>query len=228
MLNWNKFSAAGFQTFQLPTRRQESLSWKKHFSFALPFLPETHYILVLENFIYCILLAMLMPLNIYHLHSPLQVNNIPQDPHSEGPSVWDLDTDFSEDCGGADEWQGTTDVISYPYVRPLEKEMATHSSILPRKSHGRRTLAGYSPWVTRVGHDLAMDTTLRPLGRQHPDRDMAVSASGRPERLWVGSEQGEDSSSERQIVAVLFSPFLEFGGNKAYGMDHPAWSVSDC
>ena len=83
MLNWNKFSAAGFQTFQLPTGRQERLLWKKHFSFALPFLPETHYILVLENFIYCILLAMLTPLNIYHLHSPLQVNNIPQDPHSE-------------------------------------------------------------------------------------------------------------------------------------------------
>ena len=28
----------------------------------------------------------------------------------------------------------------------LEKEMATHSSILARKSHGQRNLAGYSPW----------------------------------------------------------------------------------
>ena len=28
---------------------------------------------------------------------------------------------------------------------PLEVEMATHSSILPRKSHGQRSLAGYSP-----------------------------------------------------------------------------------
>ena len=28
----------------------------------------------------------------------------------------------------------------------LEKEMATHSSILPGKSHGQRSLAGYSPW----------------------------------------------------------------------------------
>ena len=27
----------------------------------------------------------------------------------------------------------------------LEEEMATHSSILPGKSHGQRTLAGYSP-----------------------------------------------------------------------------------
>ena len=29
---------------------------------------------------------------------------------------------------------------------PLEKGMATHSSILPGESHGHRRLAGYSPW----------------------------------------------------------------------------------
>ena len=29
---------------------------------------------------------------------------------------------------------------------PLEKEMATHSSILPGESHGQRSLAGYSLW----------------------------------------------------------------------------------
>jgi len=28
----------------------------------------------------------------------------------------------------------------------LEKEMATHSSILPGKSHGQRSLVGCSPW----------------------------------------------------------------------------------
>ena len=28
---------------------------------------------------------------------------------------------------------------------PLEEEMATHSSILPGKSHGQGSLAGYSP-----------------------------------------------------------------------------------
>ena len=37
---------------------------------------------------------------------------------------------------------------------PLEKEMATHSSILPGESHGQRSLEGYSPWgLQRVGHD---------------------------------------------------------------------------
>ena len=29
---------------------------------------------------------------------------------------------------------------------PLEKEMATHSSILAGEFHGQRSLAGYSPW----------------------------------------------------------------------------------
>ena len=29
---------------------------------------------------------------------------------------------------------------------PLEKGMATHASILTGKSHGQRSLVGYSPW----------------------------------------------------------------------------------
>ena len=35
-----------------------------------------------------------------------------------------------------------------PWVRkiPLEKKMATHSSIVAWKFHGQRSLAGYSPW----------------------------------------------------------------------------------
>ena len=32
---------------------------------------------------------------------------------------------------------------------PLEKEMAAHYSILARKSHGKRRLAGCSPWATK-------------------------------------------------------------------------------
>ena len=30
--------------------------------------------------------------------------------------------------------------------RYLEKEMATHSSLLPGESHGQRSLADYDPW----------------------------------------------------------------------------------
>ena len=38
---------------------------------------------------------------------------------------------------------------------PLEKEMATHSSILAWEIPWQRSLAGYSPWVTRVWQDSA-------------------------------------------------------------------------
>ena len=36
----------------------------------------------------------------------------------------------------------------------LEKEMATHSSILAQEIHGQRSLVSYSPWFCRVRHDL--------------------------------------------------------------------------
>ena len=46
-------------------------------------------------------------------------------------------------------------VQSLGWDDPLKKEMAIHSSkFLPGKSHGQRSLAGYSPWsCKRVGHD---------------------------------------------------------------------------
>ena len=37
-------------------------------------------------------------------------------------------------------------VQSLGWKDPLEKEMATHSSILAWKIQGHRSLAGYSPW----------------------------------------------------------------------------------
>ena len=39
---------------------------------------------------------------------------------------------------------------------PLEKEMATHSSILAWEIHGQKSLVGYSPWgLRRVRYNLA-------------------------------------------------------------------------
>ena len=49
-----------------------------------------------------------------------------------------------------------TQVLSLGGEDPLEKEMATHLSILPGKSHGRRSLADYSPWGRKE-----LDTTER-------------------------------------------------------------------
>ena len=42
-----------------------------------------------------------------------------------------------------------TQVRSLAQEDPLEKRMATHSSILPGEFHGQRSLAGYSPWGHR-------------------------------------------------------------------------------
>ena len=35
---------------------------------------------------------------------------------------------------------------------PLEKGIAITPVLLPGKSHGQRSLVGYSPWGRRVGH----------------------------------------------------------------------------
>ena len=37
-------------------------------------------------------------------------------------------------------------VQSLGWEDPLEKKIATHSRILPGRSHGQRSLVGYSPW----------------------------------------------------------------------------------
>ena len=37
-------------------------------------------------------------------------------------------------------------VRSLGWKDPLEKGLATHSSILAWKTHGQRSLGGYSPW----------------------------------------------------------------------------------
>ena len=42
-----------------------------------------------------------------------------------------------------------TQVQSLGWEDSLEKDMATHSSILAGESHGQRSLAGYSPWITK-------------------------------------------------------------------------------
>ena len=47
-------------------------------------------------------------------------------------------------------------VLSLGQEDPPEEEMAIHSSVLAGKSHGQKSLAGYSPW----GHK-ELDTTER-------------------------------------------------------------------
>ena len=57
-----------------------------------------------------------------------------------------------------------TQVQSLGWEDPLEKEMATHSSILAWEISCTEELAGYSPWGRkRVGHDLAIKQQLQKM-----------------------------------------------------------------
>ena len=53
-----------------------------------------------------------------------------------GGSVGKESTSNAGDAGGTVQSLGQED--------PLEEDMATHASILPREYHGQRTLVGYS------------------------------------------------------------------------------------
>ena len=80
--------------------------------------------------------------------------------------------DFSEDCGGTDEWQSTTDVISYPYVKTIGEGNGNpvQYSCPENPMDGR-------PWQATVHGLQELDTTLRSLGKQHPDHGMEVSVN---------------------------------------------------
>ena len=52
-----------------------------------------------------------------------------------------------------------TQVRSQGQEDPLEKEMATHSSILAEEFHGQRSLTGYSTWGLKES-DMTEQLTL--------------------------------------------------------------------
>ena len=60
--------------------------------------------------------------------------------------------------GGLVVKKSTCQYSSIPgWGRSLEKEMATTPVFLPGKSHGQRSLVGYSPWDhKKIGHDLVI------------------------------------------------------------------------
>ena len=67
-----------------------------------------------------------------------------------------------------------TGVQSLGQEDPVEKEMATHSSVLAWEIHGQRSLVGYSPW----GHKES-DTTEINLANTH----MLINYSSFPTRV---------------------------------------------
>ena len=106
---------------------------------------------------------------------------------------------------------------------PLEKGIAITPVLLPGKSHGQRSLVGYSPWSCRVGHDwvislhwyeaitlvaqrlkclLAMQETLvRSLGWEDPlEKEMATHSSILAWRIpWMEEPGGLQSTGHKEL-----------------------------
>ena len=63
-----------------------------------------------------------------------------------------------------------TGVRSLGLEDPLEKEMATTPVLLPRKSHGRRSVVGYSPWgryIYSTSPSVLCGIYLKQISLQH-------------------------------------------------------------
>jgi len=75
-----------------------------------------------------------------------------------------------------------TEVQSLALGDPLEKEMATDSSILPGESHGHRSLVSYSPWGHKKS-DMADRLTLNFLGDSEEQGSLVFCSS------WVAKSQ---------------------------------------
>ena len=58
-------------------------------------------------------------------------------------------------------------VWSLGWEDPLKKEMATHFFFLPGKSHGQRSLAGYSPWDHKSWTQFSDKTTTTQTTKLH-------------------------------------------------------------
>ena len=96
-----------------------------------------------------------------------------------------------------------TQVPSLGWEDPLEKEIATHSSILPEKSHGQGSLTGCSPWgCKRIRHDLA--TTLKGISwevsRESEEREPNGVQGGPPFRAQKKEDPMKDWPAKTEKI----------------------------
>ena len=99
---------------------------------------------------------------------------------------------------------------------PLEKEMATHCSILAWETCGQRSLAGYSPWGHRVGR---YDWVTKQQQQQHLDTNQWVL-------LWdIRQDSLEHSASWGSVgnLNYILTSQLCSWGTWNYLESLPAW-----
>ena len=86
---------------------------------------------------------------------------------------------------------------SIPGVRkiPWRKKWQPTPAFLPRKTHGQRSLTGYSPWGLRVRHDLARMHLLPHHGGIHGRPEPLVSQGcTRSRSLYLGVKKTKPGS----------------------------------
>ena len=88
---------------------------------------------------------------------------------------------------------------------PLEKEIATHSSTLPGKSHEQRSLVGYSPQghkesdMTERLHSLTLNS-LRPRGLNSPGHNTGMGRLSLLQRIFLTQKSNRGLLHCRQIL----------------------------
>ena len=68
-----------------------------------------------------------------------------------------------EDLGSIPRLMRETWIRSLGWEDSLEKEMATTPVLLPRNSHGQRSLVGYSPWSCKESDTTEQLHLVQPL-----------------------------------------------------------------
>ena len=89
-----------------------------------------------------------------------------------------------------------TRVWSLSWDDPLEKEMATHPSILAWKIHGQRSLEGYSPWGAK---ESDMTYQLNNNTNKGPNIELLNENGG--DKKWRVNHSVNGSSLESEQLA---------------------------
>ena len=113
----------------------------------------------------------------------------------------------------------------------LEKEMATHPSILSGKSHGQRSLVGYNPWHLKES-DLTELLSMSERARTHTHTHTFLQLPGASDWCTLaivrtcysgvpGSSVGEESACNAGSPSLIPGLGRSPGGGHGSPLQHP-------
>ena len=125
------------------------------FHYLLPFFRQLHNSVFPKLFIFLSKELFQVPFTVSREQYLLELFHFPKGPYNRGLPSNPRASLVAQTVKNLPAMQ-ETQVRSLCWEDPLEKGMATHSSILAGKSYGQRSLVGYSPWGRKE-----LDTTER-------------------------------------------------------------------